>query len=534
KALGELGATLLADLATRGGTILAPTDFPAIGAVPAVAALKAGNGLTLRNAYVRAFGSQVTAAGATNADALSDAWKGILGYRPLALTRVPGLDPTTLHADDAVMDADGNVVVAPHNTFLIYLPAKDRGPLPGSTTALTGGKLYALVGQVNGGTGPGTLDAYNQLYGPMEQASVADPASAPLATDGAPIWLPYRLMLEQVAAAAAPHVFFTSRQGHRLYMIPGADLTRFGRTFQAGRLYTLAGFGKVENPGDLVIPDDPNTPALDESTYSYLLGDDGPAYQAPLAFPHGVAQDSRHNLYLCDAGGFGAALATSDPNATTVGPFEDPNFPGRLRNVYHQSVRLIRAGDGKIFTFHLTKDGAAFPLSGALDLRVAETATGNWCYVSDSLHHCVVRFALPANLADLDAGAPAVRTVEVVLGTYGLPGVRTATAAVPGVAALNDGVPKAQVLLDTPTGLEIDASGNLVVADNGRLRLLDLAAGLVYPIAGSLPAGFDEGDSRLVTPHARYVTRQSGTGNLVVVDDPTGAVLRLGGARGLR
>jgi hypothetical protein len=359
----------------------------------------------------------------------------------------------------------------------------------------------------------------------MEQAAVADPAAAPLATEGAPIWLPFRLMLEPATGAAMPHLFFTSRQGHRLYLIPGADLTRYGRTFQAGRLYTIAGFGTAESKGALLVPDDPNTPDVDETTYAYALGDGGPAYQAPLAFPQGVAEDSRHNLYVCDAGGYGVPLVNNDPAATIV---------AQQTNIYHQSIRLIRAADGKIFTFHLTKDGAAFPLSGALDLRVAETAGGNWIYVSDSLHHCVVRFALPADLADLDGAAPAVQPVEVVLGSYGTAGVRTADAAAPAVGAVNDGVPKAQVLLDTPTGLELDAAGNLVVADNGRVRLLDQASGKVYTIAGSLPGGVDEGDARLVAPHPRYLTRQAGSGNMVVVDDPTGAVLKLWGDRGLR
>src|SRR5205085_2930822 len=107
----------------------------------------------------------------------------------------------------------------------------------------------------------------------------------------------------------------------------------------------------------------------------------------------------------------------------------------------------------------------------------------------------------------------------------GQAGVRSADAPAPALGLLDAAVPKAQVLLDTPTGLELDSTGNLLVADAGRLRLLDPATGLVSALAGSLAAGFQEGDSRLVAPRARSITRQPGTDQVLVVDEPTGAIL---------
>lgn len=523
----QLDAATLGALATKTSLVARATDFASSGTVPTVATLQSGNGLALRNAYVLDFGRGVTTGGATPSDQLSDQWRSILGYRPLALVNESAVDPTQLQADDAVEDAAGNLYVAPHNNFLIYIPAKDRGPLPGADAPLKAGHLYNLAGEVNGGSGPGTLEDYNKLYNPIETASVTDPSKAPYAgTSDGPIWMPYRLLIEPDASAPAPHVFFTSRQGHRLYFVPAKDLTRYGRSFLAGRQYTLAGNGAVEAPG---------ATQSDGST-AYLLGDGGPAYSAPLAYPLGVAEDSRHNLYISDAGSYAQDTSTADPLATHVDALTGGS--ARYRNYYHQSIRMIRASDGKIFTLRLTQNGQPYPLSGAQDLRVVEGAGGNYVYVTDSLRHAVIRFALPANLASLDATAPASQEVQVVLGKLDTPGSLVAGAPAPTLATLNDGVSKDQVLLDTPTSLDFDASGNMLVADNGHVRMLEAAglggAGKVYLLAGAINGGYDEGDSRLVATHARYMTRQPGVGDMIIVDDLTGAVRRLVTGRGSR
>jgi hypothetical protein len=528
--LAGLTSVQLADLVNKGAAFLDKDAFKASGTVPAIAALKSGQGLALRNAFVNAMGSKVTRGGSSAADTLSDLWRTVLGYRPLALTRVPGINPTDLEAVDGAMDADGNLFIAPPANFIIYVPSKDRAPLPGTDVPLKKGVRYSLVGQVNGGDGPGTLDAYNALYHPKEVAAVADPGKAPFSDDAGTVWLPSYLAPEQVAGKDMPHLFFTSRRAHRLYLVPGSDFTRYGRSFQVGRIYTLAGFGAIESPGAVLVPDDPGTPNVDEQLTEYLIGDGGPAHQAPLAFPLGVTQDSRHNLYVADTGSYTVTLPSSDAKATynEAGP-----SAGLVNATYHSTVRLIRASDGKIFSFHLVKDGQVYPLFGAQDLRVVESAAGNFVYVVDSMNHCLIRFALPANLADLDTSVPATCEVENVLGKRGTPGFLADGQAMPSALEINDGIAKDKVLLDFPTSLEVDLEGNLLVADTGRLRMLD-AAGNVFMLAGALNAGYQEGDSRLVTPLVRYLHRQPTTGDMLMVDDPSHAILHLWSGRGTR
>jgi hypothetical protein len=76
-----------------------------------------------------------------------------------------------------------------------------------------------------------------------------------------PLFSPYRLVVD-----ASGNLTFTSLFGHRVMFIPVANTSLYGRSFEAGRLYTLAGQGNPAAP-----PYDPST-----------LGDGQPAYQALL------------------------------------------------------------------------------------------------------------------------------------------------------------------------------------------------------------------------------------------------------------
>ncbi|MFP5501353.1 MAG: hypothetical protein ACLGIN_02615, partial [Candidatus Sericytochromatia bacterium] len=302
--------------------------------------------------------------------------------------------------------------------------------------------------------------------------------------------------------------------GHRVMLIPGADFTRFGRQFRAGRLYTLGGTGTWEAWGEVVQPDDPSTTEVDEEQREYLLGDDGPAHEAPIVFPQGLDDDSRGNLYVSDSGYLGVPYYDLDAKATVTAPYTDPRAAaGLTMHTYHNSIRMIRAADGKIFTLRLTRNGQPHPVS-AQDLRVHESAAGKYLYVTDTMAHQVFRIRLPDDLSSLDTAIPASFEIENVLGTFEKAGYVDTTisgAEYPTLSSVGGGLPRPHVLLTSPLSVAFDVDGNMLVSDYYRIHLIkasELAAlgssTRVYPLAGAFD-GYLDGDSRFVTVRPRYM-----------------------------
>jgi hypothetical protein len=473
-----------------------------------VEALKLGAGHVLRNAYVETFGSLIGegAAGDANANTLSDAWKTLLGFRPLALTRVVGNGTKSFDqgdgrvaaeaplggVQDAVEDHLGNIYLAEHdNGLLRFVPKGGHAAMWGQTGLMTDGLIYTLAGQINTGT---DLASFNDIYAStapetvnVEAASVADPSAAPLLSAGYPLIRPRKLLVQRVGATDDSHVFVLSKFGQRVFFIPATDVTVFGRDFLAGRLYTVLGNGQVG---------DPAAPAADGT----------PGHAFALNEPTAMAQDSAGNLYVLDS------------------------IAG--------AVRLVRAGDGSVITLPLKADATtAYAAVGAQDLRVVEGAA-NFLYLADTNAHTVVRFPLPADLADL-AGAVPDMTAQTVFGVAGEPGYIKAGLTYPDIHDASKALSEANARLNEPTSLTFDGAGNMIVAAKGRLHLMEAAAidpatvGNTYVIAGGVDTRNIVGDSRLgyfpATTSVRYDTTSK---NVLVVDNAENVVRRLWTARG--
>lgn len=162
--------------------------------------------------------------------------------------------------------------------------------------------------------------------------------------------------------------------------------------------------------------------------------------------PLGIAFDAAGNAYVADAGNNAIRKIGTDGKVTTLA-----------------GSGLAGAADGKgdAATFYSPSD-------------VAVDAAGN-VYVADTLNHAIRKIAADGTVTTLNA--PSTR-----VGQY-LPG------AAESFGDYADG-PLAAAKFNEPSGLALDAKGNLYVSDRGnqRIRYIDFAAGTVGTVAGTAPA----------------------------------------------
>jgi sugar lactone lactonase YvrE len=224
---------------------------------------------------------------------------------------------------------------------------------------------------------------------------------------------------------------------------------------------TLSSVFKVDPSGNV-------TRIAGTGVYGYS-GDGGPALSAQLNGPQGVAVDSSGNVYISDTG--------------------------------NRRVRVISSSTGTISTLAGTGSccygGDGGPATSALmstPLGLAVDGTGN-LYIADSNNERVWQVTPTGTIATYAGN-----------GLYGFSG---------------DGGPAISATLYGPSGLAVDSSGNLYIADrfNERIRMVS-PSGTISTVAGSTLAGFS-GDgaaatsARLNTPSGIAVDSSA---NLYIAD----------------
>ncbi|SDC22924.1 Glucose/arabinose dehydrogenase, beta-propeller fold [Paenibacillus sp. UNCCL117] len=213
---------------------------------------------------------------------------------------------------------------------------------------------------------------------------------------------------------------------------------------------------------------------------------DGKSDMSLLSQPTGLAADAAGNVYVADTGNH--AIRRIDPS-------------GQVTTI---------AGDGIMGS----KDGqgAQARFQGPRDVAVAADGT---IYVADTLNHLIRSISPAGAVKTLNAASD--RYVEVSKGQ----------AAPAGDYA--DGA-LASAKFNEPSGLALDAQGNLYVSDTGnqRIRYIDLVQGTVSTVAGIgqaerltelyVPGGYADGAAATVAfnfPLGLAVTEEGG---LVVAD----------------
>lgn len=263
---------------------------------------------------------------------------------------------------------------------------------------------------------------------------------------------------------------------------PGATTT-----VSAGTLGQPAGVA-ADAAGNLYIADAANNvvikvaPGGTYATYagggSSGMGDGGPATAATLSAPQDVAIDGAGNLYIADSG--------------------------------NNRVRVVSALTGLISTVA----GGATPASGVGDggpATSAELAAPSSVAIDGS-----------GNLFIADQGNHRVREVAAGSGTI-------STVAGNGSAGSSgDGGPATSATLSSPSGIALDAAGDLYIADsvNCTVRMVSASSGAIQAVAGNGSCG-DAGDGGAATSaelNQPNAVRLDAAGNLYVSDTANGRV----------
>ena len=269
--------------------------------------------------------------------------------------------------------------------------------------------------------------------------------------------------------------------------------------------------------------------------FTGFRGDGGPATEAELQRPTGLAVDGQGNLYIADTYNLSVRRVDAEGTITTVAGTGVPEFSGDggpateaalqrpsglaldgqgnlyIADTYNLSVRRVDA-EGTITTVAGTGGGPGSSGDGgpateaALGFAFALAVDGQGnLYISDFVEHRVRR---------VDAGG----IITTVAGTGG-----------PGFSG--DGGPATEAELNSPAGLALDGQGNLYIADstNRRVRRVD-AGGIITTVAElDSPVGLaldGQGNLYIADAYNNRVLRVDAGGTITTVAG-TGAALQL-------
>jgi hypothetical protein len=235
------------------------------------------------------------------------------------------------------------------------------------------------------------------------------------------------------------------------------------------------------------------TYAGDGNGYS---GDGGPATSARLTGPSGLAMDGSGNLYIADTGN------------------------NVIRKVSPAGIITTYAGNGN--AGYSGDGGPATAASLNIDIDpvgVAVDASGN-LYIADTLNNRVRMVSAATGIIATVAG--------------------NGFGAADGIGGFSgDGGPAIAAELFAPTGLAVDSSGNLLIADLGNMRVRKVAPnGTITTIAGSgctltesTPncGGFsgDGGPATSATLNRPTALALDGSGNLYIADNENNRVRKV-------
>ena len=264
-------------------------------------------------------------------------------------------------------------------------------------------------------------------------------------------------------------------------------------------------------------------------------GDGGAATAANLDLPSGVALDGQGNVYIADTGnnvirevspsgvittlvGNGTAGFSGDRGPATAAELNQP-----------EDVAVDAAGDlfiADTFNNCIREVFGPTPPPGYFTgeiITVAGNGTGG--YSGDGGAATTAELNGPSGVAVdalgnvyiADSGNNRIREVSS--------GVIT-TVAGDGTYGLGDGGPATAAEIDDPQDVAVDALGNVYIADSGNNRIREVSSGVITTVAGNGTAGYSGDGGAATAAELNYPSNVTvdGAGNIYIADSSNDSI----------
>ncbi len=412
---------------------------------------------------------------------------------------------------DVAVDADGTIYIADSGNQRI------RRIIGGIITTLAGTGLPAFGGDggpagaasfdhpsalaVDGGGHLLVVDTGNRrirriLLADGTVTTVAG-SDADLSGDGGPGW---RAALADPTGLALDRdrLLIVERGAHRIRQLAHGAKPIEG---DPGIITTLAGTGR---PGD----SDGNSDPL----------------EAELREPTGLSVDSEGVIVFSDTGNHRLRRLAGSLLSTLAGTGE-PGFlddvPGSLAPLNGPTGVAFRPDGGVVWADTLNQRIRVLGTEGYVSVLAG---TGEAGFAGDGGRPALARLRTPQGVFVTGDGRTFISDTDnhrVRLVTRQPDQITTVAGnGLQGFAG--DGGPATEASLDSPTGLFVDESDRLFIADTGnhRIRVVDLSTGTIATVAGSDGSGFsgDGGPATAARLHSPWGVVADGQGNLYVSD----------------
>ena len=259
----------------------------------------------------------------------------------------------------------------------------------------------------------------------------------------------------------------------------------------AGIISTFAGNGQTgaSLPGQ---PTGPPTPSL---------GNGGPATQANLHLPSGVAVDASGNVYIADTSNNSIRKVYTDGTITTIagdtfaGYQGDAGYPDPVPTTpvssqanlaefrtpedvaVDSSGNIYIADTGNGLIRKITTDGNINFIAGNSKAVIGYFGDGGLANVAGLASPFAVTVDSNGNVFEVEPDVLGARIREITVSAAGTTLCPATGLCINSIAGnrpngfAGDGGPAANSVLNMSTGIAVDSSGNLYIADSGNMRV---------------------------------------------------------------
>ena len=230
-------------------------------------------------------------------------------------------------------------------------------------------------------------------------------------------------------------------------------------------------------------------------------GDGGTALQASLNIPRNIAFDQAGNLYITEEGNHRIRKVSPDGIITTVAGNGIQAFSGDGGPATQASLNspfgIVVAADGSVYFADNGNARIRRISPDGIITTIAGNGTNNPAINSNGVLATQASF-VPLSIAlAADGSLYSSDHQRGVIRRIGLDGIITTVAGNGTLGFSGDGGPATQAKLLAPSGIAVDANGNVIFNDSGNQRIRRISPdGIIRTIAGNGTSGFS-GDGGL-------------------------------------